>query len=360
MEYKLPPIRIDGVMTHIPYSEQYPEFHTRRGNPSTNMERGGDGTGIHVGVGDTGVDKRHHQDDLSGVVEMRDFTNSRFGPWDNHFHGSHCLGHIGARLADAGMVGLAPRCTQYSAKVLGDGGSGDVNGIASGIRWMASKGCHIISLSLGGGFSSAIENACKEVRQQGVIIFAAMGNDGTRGSGHPGNSKNTIGVCAVDYNKELASFSSRSIEAYLSGYGVGVLSCGLNGTYVRSSGTSMATPDQAGICAKILGRMQFLKLPLPKDQDAYFNICVKANAVEDLGAPGRDVGYGFGFIDINRVFQYLDTLAEPVDPPPPGRTFRGAMVVTDNGIYPPGKDIPTTIKIGEDTYTGTVGNVLSV
>jgi subtilisin family serine protease len=200
------------------------------------------------------------------------------------------------------------------AKVLGDSGSGATSGIARGIRWMIEEKCHIISLSLGGGFSQEIENACKDAADAGVFVMAAMGNNGTRGDGHPGNSRYTFGIVAIDYAKQLASFSSRSRAAKYSGYGVQVLSCGLNGRYVRMSGTSMATPDQAGLLALYLGWRKKHSLQMPATMEELE--AMLAPGVEDLGPKGWDSGYGLGFVNIWKLIENTPVPDPTPDPTP--------------------------------------------
>lgn len=332
----------DVEQVTTPLSETADGFLTRRDDWKALKTITGDGFGIKVGVGDTGVDKTHLAGDLKGVVEAKDFTNSRFGFYDRHSHGSHCSGHIGARSDGEGMIGLASSCTMVHAKVLGDSGSGSSSGIARGIRWMIDQKCDIISLSLGGGFSQEIENACRDAANAGVFVMAAMGNNGTRGDGHPGNSRYTFGVVAVDYNKKLATFSSRSRMARYSGYGVNVVSCGLNGTYVKMSGTSMATPDQAGLLALYLSWRKKYNLPMPKTMEELESML--APSVEDLGTPGWDTGYGFGFINIWK-------LISTTPPPPPGKGELGlGLVSTNDGLKLLGTGAKASLTIDGKTY----------
>jgi len=141
-----------------------------------------------------------------------------------------------------------------------------------------------------------------------------MGNSGTRGSGHPGNSRYTFGIAAADYNMEIANFSSRGRSAYYTGYGVSVYSCVTRGRYGRMSGTSMSCPDQAGIAGLILSRMAKLGLRLPETMDEYEQV-VRPGVI-DLGAKGRDVEYGFGFIDIWKVLESLGPISPDPEPEP--------------------------------------------
>jgi subtilisin family serine protease len=339
-ERGLPPIIIDEILDHAPLSVQVGRFLTERGDWQELKSTTNDGKDIIVGIGDTGVDKTHLEGDLAGVKDAKDFTSSRYGSYDRHSHGSHVSGHIGARSDQRGMVGIASSCTMYHAKVLGDSGSGSTRGIASGIRWLADKGSHIISLSLGGSFSQDIEGACREAAEQGIMVFAALGNSGWRGTGHPGNSRYTFGIAAIDYDKRIASFSSRGESAHYSGYGVQVLSCGLNGKYVRMSGTSMACPDQAGIAALYLSWRKKHGLPLPTTMEELEGLY--SPGIEDLGDPGHDVSYGLGFLNIWKI---LDDI--------PSLSVNFGLIKTTKGLYMTNSAGETgTFKVGDKSFTG--------
>jgi len=315
-KYFAPPV-FNAQQVATPRAETYPDFLRKRGDFRELKRITGNGRGIRVGIVDTGIDKMHRSGDLSGVVEAKDFTNSRYGWGDRNGHGSHVSGHIGARNNGSGIEGIASECDIYHAKGLGDEGFGTETQIAAAIDWLIDKRVHILSLSLGGERSEKIEAACRRAAKAGIIIFAALGNDGPRGKdGPPGNSKFTIGVAAVDYEKSIARFSSPSQQALLSGYGVNVVSCTTNGNYSAFSGTSMATPDQAGIAALILGYMKSIGKPI-KGNRAYWDLILPS--VTDLGPSGWDNRYGNGFLDVWDVIKRNPPgdASDPTNPRPP-------------------------------------------
>ena len=183
LKYRLPPFTVvsmeDGSSRQL--SETYPGFLQKRGDFQRFKRITGNGKGIKVGVADTGLDYTHYQNggDLSGMVEAKDFTGSRYRnypPWADVVsgHGSHCAGHIGAKNNGKGIEGIASDCELYIAKVLNDRGFGSDRGIASGIDWLASKDVDIINLSLGGEFSQAIENAVQRATKKGILVLSLI------------------------------------------------------------------------------------------------------------------------------------------------------------------------------------------
>ena len=325
--YKIPSVIYNFSIQHETESTEYhPPFLTKRGNYKKIKEITGNGKGIKVCVIDTGVDQTHARvgGDLElynpnrptstwAVKKAKDFSNSRrTGFWDpKSGHGSHVASMIGARANGLGIEGIASECELYVAKALGDDGYGSDTGIAAAVDWAIQEKVHIINMSLGGGFSQRIEDAVKRATDSGILVFAALGNSGEKGDGHPGNSKFSLGIAAVDYNQQIARFSSRSNVADLSGYGVNVFACISNGRYAALSGTSMATPDQAGLAALVLSHQLKLtgKVLTVKE---YVNIIY--DHVEDLGPKGRDREYGFGFFNIQSYLDANTGSEKPNDP----------------------------------------------
>ena len=346
MPHHLLPYTID--YDFAPLAETVPGYLTKRGDWKALKEICGSGTWasgetIKVGVGDTGLSKKHiEQGDLEGAY-AKDFTGSRSGWDDRQGHGSHVSCHIGAKQDDNGTVGIADDCQIVHAKVLGDSGSGSSAGILRGVQWLADEGCKVINLSLGGGnHNGHAARIYKELDEQGILVFAAMGNSGQGGErgGYPGRYPTTLGVTAVDYNKRLASFSSQSEDADLAGFGVQIRSCVANGRYARYSGTSMATPDQAGLATLLVGFFDRHGISI-KGREHYIGLIKEAGGFEDLGRPGEDSFFGHGFIDVWKVISHYGKPAEkpsePKPPTPPASDKTCGETIHDIDLGPLGK-----------------------
>ena len=229
------------------------------------------GTGITVAIIDTGVNYSHG--DLGScfgsgcrVIYGYDFVNSDSDPYDDHGHGTHVAGIVGA---SGNITGIAPGVKFVIYKALNSAGSGTAANVISAIENATNYGVDIISMSLGGSgytdsvYSTSIQNAV----DAGIPVVIAAGNDGAAGyytTDSPGADLNAITVGAINKSNTIADFSSRGYALYSNGslagikpdivsYGVDINSTLYNGTgiYGKKSGTSMSTPMVAGVVALV-------------------------------------------------------------------------------------------------------------
>lgn len=247
------------------------------------------GTGIIVGVVDTGVDNSH-VDLKDQVIYREDFSGSGHAG-DRNGHGTHCSGTI-ASINPA--IGVAPGCKLVHCKGLSDGGSGGGKGIAAAMRKCAEKGAKIISMSLGSsGLDSFIDEAGKELTEAGILICCAAGNSGgnTPAIDFPGRLPWAISVAALMPDLSVANFSSGGDGIETSAPGTNIWSCRTGGGYQQMSGTSMACPFAAAVlalyesCLKLKGK--------PPSTTAIIQEILKSDA-QDVGQPGVDRRTGNG------------------------------------------------------------------
>jgi subtilisin family serine protease len=230
-----------------------------------------DGTGTTVAVLDTGYDPDHP--DLAGqVAAAENFTPSP-SVVDHHGHGTHVASTVaGTGAASGGQFrGVAPGASLLVGKVLDDNGFGDSSWIIAGMEWAAQQGADVISMSLNDQFptdgtdpmSQAVDRISDET---GVLVVASAGNRAALRTVYaPGAARAALTVGAVGRTDQLAGFSSRGpglthaeVKPEITAPGVGIAAARAAGTalgpvvdehYVRSDGTSMATPHVAGAAA---------------------------------------------------------------------------------------------------------------
>jgi subtilisin len=297
------------------------------------------GAGTVVAVLDTGCDL-DHRDLKDQIKAARDFTGSRSGPDDRNSHGTWCCGCVAAAENDWGLVGVAPAAKLLVGKVLSDGGSGGVDGIAGGIDWATENGADVISMSLGGDApDSYMPPAIDRAIKAGVIVIAAAGNAGPREGtdGYPARYPGVISVAAHDSSDKTARFSSRGRSVFVTAPGVDTRSTipgPGDGRFGTMSGTSMATPHVAGLAALwVAAHPSIPKTDRPKAFLAALNA-----ACTDWPPAGRDAASGWGKPDAARLVG-AGSPAPPPDPhPPTPMPTPGPDVPVDPPAPAPGPD----------------------
>lgn len=205
--------------------------------------------------GEKGVD-----DDQNGIVDDiygANFTNANEpngDPLDDHGHGSHCSGTIGAKGDDGkGLVGVAWNTKIMALKFLSASGGGTLEGAVQAINYANKMGAKILSNSWGGGgFSQALKDVIDQSNERGALFVAAAGNDGANNDAsatYPANYDvaNVLSVAAINNRGQLASFSNYGRnKVHVGAPGVNVVSATTSG-YESWSGTSMATPHVSGV-----------------------------------------------------------------------------------------------------------------
>ncbi len=255
---------------------------------------GNTGAGIKVAIIDTGIDLTH-PDLTANLNSGVNYVNTK-SPDDDNGHGSHVSGIVAAANNTIGVVGVAPDAALYPVKVLDRRGSGTWSAVASGITWAADNGMQVANMSLGGGASTTVENACSYAEAAGVLLVAAAGNSGdgntsTEELSYPAAYSTVVAVGATDKNDALASFSNTGSFVEVSGPGVSVYSTYKDGGYATLSGTSMASPHAAGMAALLWWEQQQTSTPTVSSVRSALD-----SRVRDLGPSGRDAGFGYGVV----------------------------------------------------------------
>jgi subtilisin family serine protease len=236
---------------------------------------------VDVAVIDTGIDFQHPDLNVMGGINCALGNIFRVkcaeGGDDDHYHGTHVAGTIGAFDNDIGVVGVAPGARLWAVKVLNSRGSGYSSWIVAGIDWVAARAdtIEVANMSLGGsGFNQAEYDAIQGAVNAGVAFAVAAGNEDDDANNYsPGGFDNVLSVsaladfdgspgglgsptCRIDQDDTLADFSNWGPEIDIAAPGVCILSTYPleQGEYGTISGTSMASPHAAGALALLASR----------------------------------------------------------------------------------------------------------
>lgn len=211
---------------------------------------GNTGTGIDIGIIDTGISTSHP--DLSvkgGVSEVRYTTSYN----DDNGHGSHVAGIIAGLKNSIGIIGSAYSANLYSIKVLDRNGSGYLSDVIDGIDWATTHNMKVVNMSLGCDCpSQAMHDAVNRAYASGMVLVAAAGNSGGPVI-YPAAYPEVIAVGASDSTNTVPYWSSRGPELDVVAPGVSIYSTYKGNKYTTLSGTSMAAPHVAGTVALLLG-----------------------------------------------------------------------------------------------------------
>lgn len=217
------------------------------------------GAGTDIYVIDTGVKSLHQDFWTSGTdTKSRVVTGMNFvetppvpGTGDCNGHGTHV-----ASTAIGLKYGVATGARVIPVRVLWCNGSGLASTVIAGINWAATQpGPHkILSLSLGGGFSQAMNDAIDNARALGCNVVVAAGNEARDACNYsPASAELAISVGAtMQADDAMAGYSNFGpcVEIFAPGSKIvgAWLGSGDKKTAVIS-GTSMATPHVSGALA---------------------------------------------------------------------------------------------------------------
>jgi subtilisin family serine protease len=245
------------------------------------------GTGIAIGVVDTGVDLSHPS--LAGAqVKLRTIRSPDRPPSDLD-HGTAVVSLLVGK-PDSEVVGIVPGARVLAADAFhgrGRASSADAFDLIAAIDWLVSEGVRVINMSLSGPHNEHLERVIARVKEQGVHLIAAAGRpDRSRTSGYPAKYPGVIAVSAIDNRLRPSRLAIRGDHIAFAAPGAGIAVARRPSGVRRVEGTSFAAPFLSAAYAIGLARGQ--------SPSGLTDLLVRS--AKDLGAPGRDPVYGWGLV----------------------------------------------------------------
>lgn len=222
---------------------------------------------VVVAVVDTGI--RYTHEDLAGNI----WTNPHDGshginvvagstdPDDDAGHGTLVSGVIGAKGDNGiGVAGVAWQVQLMACKFVDPSGYGSVSDALVCLDYARTNGAQIINASWGmDEFSLSLSNAMAALREAGILVVAAAGNDAWDIDDFPYypasfDLDNIVTVAAttrLDGVYPLSNFGLTSVDLAAPGYEIYSTAFQSNNAYASDEGTSMAAAYVSGAAAML-------------------------------------------------------------------------------------------------------------
>lgn len=209
------------------------------------------GAGVTAYIIDTGINTTHSEFGGRASVGYDAIGDGRNGI-DCNGHGTHVSGTVGGA-----TYGVAKGVTLKAVRVLDCSGSGTNSGVIAGVDWVTShhSGPSVANMSLGGGASTALDNAVSNSIASGVTYGIAAGNSNRNACNYsPARTATAITVGATTSTDARASYSNYGscLDIFAPGSSITSSWIGSNTATNTISGTSMATPHVVGVAAQYL------------------------------------------------------------------------------------------------------------
>ena len=290
---------------------------------------------VYAALIDTGVNQLHEdfQKDGKSIValsrspftssdggktfEFRGFTDTFVDVpadenWDDYGHGTHVAGTIAAVGNNGkGVAGVAwDKVKLLSWKFWHNGSYNEhpfatswaiYTALADLAAWKESQGITQtipVNMSLGGSYVTRFEmDAVIEAQKHGILIIAAMSNDGYKSVMYPAALQGVLAVGATRTDGQRAAFSTQGNHISVAAPGQSIYSTWTESdtAYADSAGTSMAAPFVTGLAAYMLS----FNPELAADQ---IRTIIEETAT-DRGVPGWDSEYGYGLVNVEKAIE---------------------------------------------------------
>ena len=204
---------------------------------------------------DTGIRTSHTQFGARATLGFDAFRKAAANG-DCNGHGTHVAGTVGGS-----TYGIAKQVRLVAVRVLDCNGSGTTSGVIAGIDYVAGRKAAspgtpmVANMSLGGGASTALDNAVANAVSRGVVFAVAAGNSNVDAcTASPARAPSALTVGATTTSDARASYSNFGVCVDIFAPGSGITSSWStsNSATATISGTSMASPHVAGVAALYL------------------------------------------------------------------------------------------------------------
>jgi subtilisin family serine protease len=275
------------------------------------------GVGVTAYIIDTGINFSHIDFGGRASTGVDEITSGGTAA-DCNGHGTHVSGTVGGT-----TYGIAKDVKLVAVRVLNCQGSGTTSGVIAGIDWVTANRVlpAVANMSLGGGFSSTLNQAVARSTGAGVTYAVAAGNSSADAcNSSPSSEPSAITVGATDISDGFASFSNFGSCVDINAPGVNITSDWYSSNTATNtiSGTSMATPHVTGAAALYLSANA-------SATPAQVSTALTSNATQNVisGVPA-------GTVNLLLYTAFIGSGAPP--PPPPPAVLTASFTKSCSGL----------------------------
>ncbi|MFC8349572.1 S8 family serine peptidase [Streptomyces sp. NPDC057280] len=229
---------------------------------------------VCIAVLDGPVDLSHPCFEGADLTRLDTLVQEPAGQGLMSLHGTHVASLIFGQ-SDRTVMGVAPRCRGLILPVFPDAEGSRVPqlDLARAIEQAVEAGAHIINISGGerapdGQLVSMLERALRMCDDRGVLVVAAVGNDGCDCLHAPAAAPSVLAVGASDVNGQPMAFNNWGAAYRRNGViapGQDIEGAAVGGGVRTLTGSSFATPIVSGVAALLVAAQLRLKRhPDPK------------------------------------------------------------------------------------------------
>jgi subtilisin family serine protease len=165
-----------------------------------------------------------------------------------------------------------------------DPAGGNALAIVRALDWLTGSGARVVSISLVGPRNSVLEKAISAARGKGVVVVAAVGNDGPAAPpAYPASYPGVIAVTGVDGRQRPLIEAGRALHLDYAAPGANIRGRNKSGGWSSLRGTSFAVPLVAARAAAAM------------EHGGAWQAILDREAV-DLGPKGPDAQFGRGLL----------------------------------------------------------------
>ncbi len=255
------------------------------------------GNDVKVAVIDSGI--YNHPDLKNKVLQGYNYIDNSMDTTDNIGHGTYVSGIIAAECNDEYITGIAHQVKIIPLKCFDNETKTTASMIANAIYDAIDiYDCDVINMSF--GMDESLTNRTLQLSvayaiQNGCIVVASVGNDGSDKEYYPAKYDNVIGVGSIKETREFSWFSQRNGTVDVVAPGEIVQSVSIEG-FDKDSGTSFSAPHISAIAAIVkcidqeITTQEFMRLieTTSTECEADTNI-------------GYDFYYGYGIVNAEKI-----------------------------------------------------------